>query len=159
LFHLWEAAKADYKIVQQLGVLKLPRDGKPVGFDFRTGRQGPADFGHITLICRSESGTGKPGEKFRWELVISAPNGGIKAGSKELNFEAPLEGYSPSVQIVNDPKDPGWKLKHEHEYFLRLSDGSFARISIHIYGHSGVASFESFLNTSGSRRLEPPTSQ
>ncbi len=95
---------------------------------------------------------------FDWRFKITVLDGGglqPKEGG-EFDFMAPEDGYQPSDEINMSASDPKWTSTQSREYFLKLANGDFARLSF-VVGAGGYNTFEitSYLNpVTGHRNLE-----
>jgi len=90
------------------------------------------------------------------------PGGGIQLRTGgEFDFTAPEDGYQPSAEINMLATDPMWRDSQSREYFLKLGNGIYARMSF-VMGAGGYNAFEitSYLNPiPGHRNLEYDPSQ
>jgi hypothetical protein len=91
-------------------------------------------------------------------------NGGglqpIRGG--EFDFIAPEDGYQPSDEIDMSASDPNWRGAVTRQYFLKLSNGTYARINfVVVVDNNPGFSITSYLNPQpGHRNLEfDPTKQ
>jgi hypothetical protein len=132
-------------------------DGTPHSVDLRTGtkRVGADDVGDLIIrVNRPE----KPEGHFDWSFSI----GGVgEAGLIEVEegsmAEAPEEGYEASVEYRFDSSDPNWRSSSKKRFFVRTSDGKFARFEADVmarYNDQAAIDLQSYLNPSGSRNLE-----
>ena len=105
---------------------------------------------------------GAPGNApFAWKLRVSVPNGGLVPYKDEYQFEAPEGEYVPAIEFVMPEAGVNgkWRDRFEQLYFVKLSDGKYARIRFQMMAGGGhFAVVESYYNPSGSRNLEyePP---
>lgn len=134
----------------------IPKDGKPVEVSLTRGRPAPSGQGDLRVECwTSDQGKGR-GEKYDWKCRIAIPNGGLQPASGGFAFEAPVDGYQPFDEIdMRVNLGAGWQRNAERNYFLKLGNGNYARISFKMIAGGGhFFHVESFLNPRGSRNLE-----
>jgi len=132
------------------GQIDVSKTGIPLNVDFATGRGGQGNLQIESWIDDSAQ------PRFDWRYRLSVPGGGIVERKGQFNFEAPSDGYQPSVE-VNMPADTEqWSSDVLKEYFAKLPDGRYARFSIEFYaGDRNFVVFKSYLNPKiGSRNLE-----
>jgi hypothetical protein len=94
---------------------------------------------------------------YPWKIKLSVPNGELALRKGRLEFEAPTEGYSPSVEynMPTTPADARWSDIVIGSYFVHFHDGHFGRFDFRFtaYRDSDI-DFESHLNPKvGSRNL------
>lgn len=80
----------------------------------------------------------KPGangyDAFDWTFEARIPGGGIIWNDNDLNFEAPEAGYKEMIRYhlpKTLPRDK-WKRFRNGRYFVKFSDGTYARVSFDI---------------------------
>ena len=135
---------------------KVPRNGTPFEIDLQTGRQAGAGEGDVKVERWANDQNKDESGRFDWKCRISVPGGGLIERTDLFDFDAPENGYTELVEI-DMPKTLGsnWQRTKRAEYFVRLQDGSFARVALTMHsGHNNFLVMESFVNPSGSRRLE-----
>ncbi|RYD20662.1 MAG: carboxypeptidase regulatory-like domain-containing protein [Verrucomicrobiaceae bacterium] len=104
-----------------------------------------------------------------WRVDISVPGGGVLLARKVdfadlSSFTAPESGYEPVIRITNggETENAVFKRDLEPEFFVRFSDGTFARLETR-FSYSAKRPFavvRSWFNPSGSRATEfDPTLQ
>lgn len=140
---------------------------KPDGSPHRISLDGEDGLAHfIEIICRSEydrpvSLPGTP-RRYDWSFEVKVDKGGIQE-LKDDGFEAPKEGYSPSLFMVKMPADElRWYYRfYDKYYYVRFDDGVCARFRVTQGGvtvnakHEPYVILESWLNpNSKSRNLE-----
>lgn len=133
----------------------LPTNGVPAGIDLLRGRN-VVTGGQVEVQCWIANESGRFNEPYNWQYKVSVPGGGICPATNEFNFEAPIEGYQPDMEVeVRSDLDRAWPNKTEGNFFLRLADGKYALMKFTIYaGRNPFCIVESFVNPSGSRNLE-----
>jgi hypothetical protein len=153
LFHLYKVKVSDSNAIPCSLPVKLPIDGRLVGIDLVSCRLVSPDKGHLVLNCKSSSRTPEKNGKFSWEVTITVPQGGVIAGPNEVNFEAPETGYTDSLTIRHSPDDSDWRLDLNSDFFAKLSDGSFVRLHMFIFGNNGRGQFQALRNPPGIREF------
>jgi hypothetical protein len=132
------------------GQIAVPKTGQPVRIDLTNGRAGRGDL-QIAAWVGDTSKT-----RFEWRYEVSVPMGGILQRKDPLNFEAPPKGYEAVIEVVMPDTATNWSSEATTDYFAKLPDGRFARLSVSFYaGHRNFVVVETFLNSIvGSRTLE-----
>jgi hypothetical protein len=134
----------------------LPRNGESSNIDLTTGTRGSRNDLQIQTWVGDSSQ-----QRFDWRYRLSVPGGGLVERKGQFDFEAPTDGYQPSIEVNMPASAEQWTDRPTKEYFAKLSDGKYARFTIRFYaGDRNFIVFESYLNPkSGSRNLEfDPTS-
>jgi hypothetical protein len=145
-------------IVQKKNI-NIGRTGTPIGIDLRTGKAYGVQNPDIQVQAWTQDQGITPGtyEHYNWRCVITVPGGGLQARiGGEFDFEAPTDGYQPSDEIDMSASDPDWSSNQSREYYLKLANGEYARISF-VMATGGYNDFAiiSYLNpTPGHRNLE-----
>ena len=131
----------------------MPADGTPVRFDLLNGgRLSPDGQLEIAAVTNTEK---YPPKIFNWRATILVPGGGLIEHNAEFPFEAPEDGYQPSVGFDMPTNAPDWKPLIEKSYFIEFgSPPRYGRIQVQINGGSQKASVSYWVNPSGSRNLE-----
>jgi Carboxypeptidase regulatory-like domain len=131
----------------------MPADGTPVRFDLLNGgRLSPDGQLEIAAVTNTEK---YPPRIFNWRATILVPGGGLIEHNAEFPFEAPEDGYQPSVGFDMPTNAPDWKPLIEKSYFIEFgSPPRYGRIQVQINGGSQKASVRYWVNPSGSRNLE-----
>lgn len=95
---------------------------------------------------------------FDWKVRVEVPGGGLVAYEDAYQFEAPQEGYAPSVEFAMPAGgiNGKWRDRFAETYFVKLGNGNFARMRFQmIAGGNHFAVVESYYNPKpGSRNLE-----
>jgi hypothetical protein len=130
--------------------IDVPKTGEPLSIDL--GRRQSAR-GDMQIEASLGNTTQRP---FDWRFRLSVPGGGLADRKGQFDFEAPANGYQPSVEVNMPSTAENWSLRLTKEYFARLSDGKYARFSIRFYpGDRNFVVVESYVNPKvGSRNLE-----
>jgi len=131
----------------------MPADGTPMRFDLLNGgRLSPDGQLEIAAVTNTEK---YPPRIFNWRATILVPGGGLIEHNAEFPFEAPEDGYQPSVGFDMPTNAPDWKPLIEKSYFIEFgSPPRYGRIQVQINGGSQKASVRYWVNPSGSRNLE-----
>lgn len=138
-----------------------PTDGTPVEIHLARPKLGSVQSGHFRVevwIAPAEPGRW---EGFEWKCRLSVPAGGLTERTDTMHFEAPSEGYVPSIEVTMPAAPIGaqnWRSSLEKQLYLRLPDGTHARGRLYISfdPDRALVSFDSFWNQSPieSRNLE-----
>ena len=156
IFVLRKKAEAEPLVRVSSRQFELAKTGEPVGVDLRTGKEVP--LGRALLVIESwvndrenESRRGC----YDWSCRVTVPGGGL-APRKGDDFEAPEEGFNESDFFRVTKTDPRWTDRVERQYFVKLPDQTYARLTFQMMagGRYNFFVLESYLNPSGSRNLE-----
>ena len=116
---------------------RITTDGKPrlIGLDFGDGNGSHQIEFRLWSNARDLD---KPGanvyDAFDWTFEARILGGGFIWSDSDLNFEAPEAGYKEMIRYhlpKSLPRDK-WKGFRNGRYFVRFSDGSYARIQISV---------------------------
>ncbi len=135
---------------------RIPKDGAAVDVSLTTGKVVPEGQGDLRVQCWTDNGGKQSGEHYDWKCQIAVPGGGILQSTNELDYLGPMYGYQ-AADLIDMPARLGtdWSSHASRNYFLKLANGNYARISFGIVaGGDHFFQLESFLNRSGSRNLE-----
>jgi hypothetical protein len=130
----------------------VPKDGSPVQVDLATGQT--TQQGDLTVQCWTNDQARDADGHYDWKCLLTVPGGGLIERTDPMAFEAPPEGYNPSLELSLSAGK--WSSRAEREYFARLSGNRYARISFRIRtGGEHFFVIESYLNPEpGNRNLE-----
>ncbi|MGH8047326.1 MAG: carboxypeptidase-like regulatory domain-containing protein [Chthoniobacterales bacterium] len=134
--------------------LRISRNGAPVEISLATGRlKTPGDF-RVEAWTHDETPDAKG--HYDWRCRVSVPNGGLVERTGQFDFQAPQDGYKSSDEIKMPVTAKEWHPACERSYFIRLSDGRYARVQFEmIAGGNHYFQIEAYLNPApGSRNLE-----
>jgi len=134
--------------------IKVPKNGSPLEVSLKTGRPVPSGQGDLRVEVWTEDGRRDNEGRYPWRCRLSVPGGGLLERTNPQAFEAPAEGYLPTIELI--PSEQQWSPRSESYYFAELHNGSFARLEFRLRT-DGEHYFviESFLNPQpGSRNLE-----
>lgn len=160
LFILQKMGPTEPLIKLETGSVVVPQDGTPyrLGLRRERGRLLPGmPNGDLQVELWSNYKKPPPhGRIYDWKCRISVPGGGLVERAGGFDFEAPAESYHPVFEFNMPATTDRWQPGFEKEFFLRLADGCYARIRLHVVSGGDVfVVVESYLNPkSGSRNLE-----
>jgi hypothetical protein len=146
-------------LIVQNKSIPLDKIGTPIPMDLRTGRAYGLPNPDIQVQAWTQDQNIVPGsaKPYDWKCIITVPGGGIQPRTgDEFNFTAPTDGYQPSDEITMAASDPHWMSNQSREYFLKLANGTYARISFVMgAGGNNGCDITSYLNpTAGHTNLE-----
>ena len=155
IFHLHKKGHGE-SLVGLKRNYRIPRDGTPVSIDLTTGATATSESGNVVVRCWTQDAGKRSGEKYDWRCVVGIPGGGAVTNNEEFTFEAPEEGYVPSLEIAMPADRPDWQDDVDLKFYYRLADGRYGRMTFSmIAGGQHFCMIDSVLNPSGSRNLEP----
>ena len=135
-------------------IAQLHHDGSPVELDLLRGAQVPAGTGQLQLqLWRDVSD--RKAKVFDWKLQLSAPGGGLVGTDEEFAFQAPQNGYQPSIVIDMPATNQNWQSEVRTKYYIQLPNGDYGRIDFYLLPYNGVFTVHSAINPTGSQNLEP----
>jgi hypothetical protein len=155
-------------VLQKPGVLepllRIDEIRKKVGKNGEALRLSLDDGSHtITIQCWTDDANPTAQRRYDWRFRVSVPGGGMAPREGTFAFEAPVDGYRPSVEhaMSKDLPDGQWKDSVEKSYFVRFSDNVHARIDVRVIAHGAhFVVFSGYLNPKvGSRNLESDPAQ
>jgi hypothetical protein len=158
VFHLRKKGVGADLITSQFGmsaefVVKAPRDGSPVKVDLmqrKSGSDGQLEISQIKPEYKNWM------EVNAWSFKMEIRDGGFIEENDEFPFEAPEDGYQPSVEFDLKKDQPNWTPEVQKDYYIKF--GSPPR-----YGHLHLetslmlngARLTYTINPDGSHYLEP----
>jgi len=159
LVHMWKQVEHEPTISRK-DFYGFQPDGRTYSIDLFTGKNIEGAQGKDDLQVRiSRPQDIHPREKFVWSIELAIPNGGIVATSDEFLYQAPENGYSPSIKIEMDPKDPDWTSVLRKSFYIQTRGGAIygaVQMTIRpVYNDKSAIGFQSILNPAGSRNLQP----
>lgn len=133
---------------------KISRTGEPVEVNLETGKL--VNRGSLRVQAWTDDLQSGKKVRYGWRCLLSVPGGGLLERVNEFVFEAPVEGYSESVEIVMPHDADRWNPQGQRSYFIKLADDRYARLEFKmIAGGEHYFRLESYYNPiSGSRNLE-----
>lgn len=136
----------------------LKPDGTLHYLDLKTGRKTMSGEAASDLMLQLTRTPSSNPDHPSWTLIIQGMgNTGLLESSEEFMFEAPASGYVNQVRVEQQGNAPDYQSQIYKNYFVRLSDGTFARIGTHVfsrYNDEAAIDIDLYLNPSGSRNLE-----
>lgn len=135
---------------------RIPLDGTPVSINLETGATATAENGNIVVQCWTQDSGKRSDRKYNWRCVVSIPDGGAITNNDEFPFEAPKEGYKPSLEISMPADSPDWQEQADLKFYYRLGNGLYGRMTFSMVAFGQhFCMIDSVLNPTGSRNLEP----
>ena len=138
--------------------INLPTNGTPVEINLRNGKASALGQGDVKVECWAhvEGVDTTVYNRYSWQCRISVPGGGLVERTGPLNFTAPADNYQAVGQIDMPDTSERWRPQAMKEYFVKLANGSYARLELRIVtGSNNFLRMESYLNPQpGSRNLE-----
>ena len=130
--------------------IDVPRTGQTMSIDLATGQTGQGSLQVASWIGDSKQ------RRFDWRYLLSVAGGGLVERKEQFDFQAPVDGYQPAIEVNMAATAEQWTSRLTRQYFARLADGRHARFSIRFYaGSRNFVVLESYLNPNpGSRNLE-----
>lgn len=155
VFVLRKKSEAEPLIVINCNI-PIPKNGSPVEISLKTGMRVSAGQGDLKIECWTNDQTKDAKRQYEWHCRFSVPGGGLVERGGELEQQAPVDGYKADAEIHMKQNAQSWRPSFEGEYFLKLSNGSYARARLEmIAGGDHFASIASYLNPQpSSRNLE-----
>lgn len=154
IFHLRKKGRPE-ALIHVKQNYRIPKDGTPIAVNLLSGKMTPGETGDFVVRCWTDQAI-KPGQKYNWRCVITAPGGGLVGTSEEFPFLAPEQNYIPSIQISMPSDRPDWKDNVNLQFYFHLADGKYGRMTFSmVAGGHHFFMIDSFLNQTGSRNLEP----
>lgn len=156
IFTLRKKTEAEPLIAIDRDVI-VPKDGTPVEVSLKTGKAVLSGKGDLKIECWADDGQKDVQRRYHWRFRLSVPDGGlVERTDTTFAFQAPADGYEPSEEFEMPPSVERWKDSFDTSYFVRLRDGTYARMRFRITtGGDHYASITSYLNPQpGSRNLE-----
>jgi hypothetical protein len=135
-------------------IAQLHHDGTPVELDLFKGAQVPAGSGQLKLEFWRDLSNGNE-NIYDWKLQLSVLGGGLIGTDEEFAFEAPKNGYQPSVVIDMPATNQNWLGEVRSKYYIQLPNGNYGRIDFYLLSFNGVFTVQSVVNPTGSQNLEP----
>jgi len=141
-------------LVKAENFIPVPRDGSRVRVNLEDAQL--SSNGGLNVEAWTNDQLKNEEGHYDWRCRLSVPNGGLLVRTDQSVFEAPIAGYVPSDEINMPQAAERWSPQVSREYFVKLSDGRYARIQFEmVAGGDNFISLISFLNpTPGDRNLE-----
>jgi len=159
IFTIWKLQGAEPLVHQDFHFL-IPCDGTPISVDPMTGKI-VKNSGDLTISFARNPVQIRRGTPFEWSLTLDVPNGGLQEIHDAYPYEAPADGYQPTITITTGPNPPNYVDSTEKSYYYQSPDGKYyGRITITLQADfqppPTFFHIDAYLNPSGSRNLEPP---
>lgn len=158
LFVLRKAGEAAPLVHVRKTSIRVPKDGTPTEIDLSTGKVVAAGAGNLRVeVWTLDQGINpNRGLPYDWECRVSVLDGGLMERTEQFAFEAPKNGYRTSFEAGMAKDAARWRDGTERDFFVRLADGRFARVSLGVItGGDHFIVFESWVNPKpGDRNLE-----
>jgi hypothetical protein len=134
----------------------VARNGTPTEISLTTGKSVPAGKGDLRVEAWTNDETPNAKGRYDWRCRITVPGGGLTEAKGNFAFEAPEDGYVPSIELGEKADQLRWLGDADRQFFVRLPNGRHARIKFSmIAGGDHFFLIESALNPEpGSRNLE-----
>ena len=134
--------------------IRIPNNGSPVHVNLSTGQKIEPNQGGLRIECWVNDRSKDTQGRYTWRCRLSVAGGGLIERTDKYAFEAPAEGYRPSLEL--GPSPDKWSTRAEQQYFVRLPDDRYARIEFRIRtGGENYFVIVSYLNPNpGNRNLE-----
>jgi hypothetical protein len=137
---------------------EVPADGTPVRLDLLNGAR-ISDDGQVEIAAVTNTEKYPP-RRFDWWASMAVREGGLLEHDLEFPFEAPAEGYTPSVVFEMPANRSDWTRSVEKSYFIRFgTPPKYGRIRVRFNGGSQKVSLDYAVNPTGSRKLESTTAE
>lgn len=152
VFHLRKKGAGADLISAVLNV-QGPRDGTPVGVDFLNksfGGSGPMQMSQTKPPYESWK------EATEWSFRMTIPDGGFVEENDEFPFEAPVNGYQPTIDFDFKVDQPDWKTSFTKSYYIVFGNPPcYGNLTVQTDIMWGGARITYAINPNGSRYLEP----
>lgn len=160
VIRLWKAKGAAAIVYHdRIRDARLPVDGTHIRVDLMTGKK-VEQGGHLELqLVRDPKDVwGNKRNGFSWRTEISVPGGGLQWREDVFGYEAPADGYVPTLVMGQEANDPAWKSRIQGQFYFRTAEGYYGRIEFQQNTDSQPPPcgfyMTCYLNPSGSRNLE-----
>lgn len=145
-------------MIKAIGTVRLPRDGTPTEITLRKERPVAVGSGQGDLRVEvwTDDANMDARRQYDWRCRVTVPGGGLVERTGQFDFVAPADGYSPVFEQAMQRVDSRWTNGFEKNFFLKLRDGTFARLRFDLAaGGDHFVYLEGFLNPKpGNRNLE-----
>ena len=135
-------------------IAQLHHDGSPVELDLIKGVQAPAGGGQLKLEFWRAI-TNRNANVFDWKCQLTVSGGGLAETPEEFAFQAPENGYKPSLVIDMSVTNQPWMGEVRSRYYMQLPDGKYGRFDFYFSPFNGTFTVQSAINPTGTRNLEP----
>ena len=136
----------------------VPCDGTEVHYDLLTGKKVATGGDLVVKLTRNpvDIVRGKP---FDWEISMQVESGGLIEVHDPYPYQAPAEGYAPSLVILHKAGDKDWTSRLNSSYYVKAQGGKvYARVTVSVFAdyQPPPTAFDVgiYANPSSSRNLE-----
>ena len=92
----------------------------------------------------------------KWRARVSVQNGGVLPALEEFPFQAPMDGYQPSLDLnEKSPHPPGWQDLDEGGCFYIKTPQGHGLLTLRQIRGKKTLRYEVLLNSNGGTNLEP----
>lgn len=145
-------------MIKSVGTVRVPRDGTPTEISLRKERPVAVGSGQSDLRVEVWTDDANKDEhrRYDWRCRVTVSGGELVERTGQFDFVAPADGYSSRFEYTMPRSGSRWTNNLKKDFFLKLSDGCFARVSFELAaGGDHFVYLESVLNPKpGSRNLE-----
>ena len=154
LFVLHKAGTTEPLIHVSSRTYRIPKNGTPVEIDLATGRR--VVHGNFRVEAWTDDHAKDAKQRYNWRCRVTVQNGGLIERKGLFDFEAPLDGYRPSDELVMLQTTDEWQPNIKRDYFIMLPNNIWGRVKFYMIAQGDhFFEIESYLNpTPGSRKLE-----
>ena len=134
-------------------IAQLHHDGTTIELDLFKGIRVPVGNGQLNLQFWRDISNLKA-NVFDWKLLLSIPGGGLVPTDQEFDFQAPQNGYQPSIELDMPATNENWLSEVRSKYYIQLPNGDFGRIDFYLLPYNGAFTVHTAINPTGSQNLE-----
>ena len=151
IFKMWKL-QGDVALISKTKSFDLPTDGTPVRIDLITGNIAQAAGDLLITLKHGPGPAGRSITKYDWTADLVAVDGGLREERSRLTnmFEAPADGYVPSVTINMPVSAADWSRTYNRNFYLKTRGNIHSRVGIDIHtipsGGSSYVSLTWWLN-------------
>jgi hypothetical protein len=153
VFPLKKKAIAEPLIVLNTNAISVGTDGTPFEFNLEKGRVVKNETGTFRVQTWVDAHDPKSNQPYHWKFRVTIPGGGLQIRTNEHGFTAPSSGYQGYDEVDMAPGSANWGNVCNRNYFVKLADGKYGRISLSINTKSFFV-VDGYLNPSSSQNLE-----
>jgi hypothetical protein len=159
VIRMWKLTPSDNLVLFRTLFGFVP-DGRDYTMDLLANKKSEGEKIEGDLLVRlTRPAKVEPREKYDWLVELNGINGGLVEAADEFGYLAPESGYQPKVSIHMKASDADWTDNLTKDFFIRSRGGAvYGLLHLRIrpeYDGRGAIFFETRLNPSGSRNLQP----
>ena len=161
ILKMWKSQGAAPRLISKTKTVDLPCDGTPVRLDLVTSEITSAAGDVIITLKHGTQPPGRSVTRYDWTAELVAVDGGLREEPARLTnmFEAPADGYVPSVVINMPVSAVDWSRTYSRNFYMKTRGNIHSRVGIDIHtipsGGSSYVSLTWWLNPEPeSRNLE-----